>query len=110
MSPEEWDDSAILKAFEAAVASHSAGEVSATAVSNKGSTGEDAHEESYEKKGSTTASPPSQANQSKRSETGSVPHFPLPPVDDDEELSKLLMSWYYAGYQMGRYEALRRLH
>jgi hypothetical protein len=39
------------------------------------------------------------------------PMPPMPPISqlplNDEELSNLLMAWYYSGYQTGRYQALR---
>jgi hypothetical protein len=38
----------------------------------------------------------------------------MPPIElmsqlptNDEELSNLLLSWYYSGYQTGRYQALK---
>ncbi|GBG26057.1 Component of gems protein 1 [Hondaea fermentalgiana] len=43
--------------------------------------------------------------------THSAPPAPasmgLVPPSDDPELAALLMSWYYAGYQTGRYEAIQ---
>ncbi|KAF0701415.1 Aste57867_8117 [Aphanomyces stellatus] len=40
---------------------------------------------------------------------GEFPGMALPPMEGDDDLSKLLLSWYQSGYYAGRYKAIQEM-
>mmetsp|Transcript_9644 Transcript_9644/g.15823 ORF Transcript_9644/g.15823 Transcript_9644/m.15823 type:complete len:112 (-) Transcript_9644:1538-1873(-) len=104
---DAWDDGAIVGAFTRALQSHDGygdkdgeGYVRATSWQGKG-------EGPVQGGGKPAADKQVPQVPSGFPQTSPVSAMSGP---EDQELSALLMSWYYAGYQMGRYEALKGLN
>jgi hypothetical protein len=111
---DRWDDGAILAAFNRAVAAHDGGAPGAAAVAYAARAPDEAPDMRWQPVAAAQATArgaPAEAGGS----GGAAPaggaaaplQAPLMLQPGQEELSNLLLSWYHAGYQMGRYEALQ---
>jgi hypothetical protein len=122
---DRWDDSAILAAFNRAVAAHDGDAPGAATGAYAARASGEAPDMRWQPVppaapaaraapagpaapgGAPPAGPTSPGAAAPTGATAALPQPPLMVPAEQEELGNLLLAWYHAGYQMGRYEALQ---
>ncbi len=122
---DRWDDSAILAAFNRAVAAHDGGTPGAAAGAYAARASGETPDMRWQPVppaapaaraapaglaapgGAAPAGPTAAGAAVPAGGAGALLQPPSMALPEQEELGNLLLAWYHAGYQMGRYEALQ---